>query len=152
PIIDECVLRASGKVVDPRLIPTLMHLRLQHFERMKHAAGCLETADKWEALKRTDAASLYKSASFRAACAAVIREMDKTPAGEAKAKEQADQAMAWLRQAVAAGYGDAAQIEKDSDLDALRDRDDFKTLLLELQSQIEKTKTTSPSTATSTTP
>ena len=30
--------------------------------------------------------------------------------------------MAWLKQAVAAGYNDAATIKKDKDLDVLRDR------------------------------
>ena len=34
--------------------------------------------------------------------------------------------MVWLQQAVAAGYSDVTHMRKDSDLDALRDRDDFK--------------------------
>ena len=42
--------------------------------------------------------------------------------------------MTWLKKAVAAGYHDAAHISKDHDLDALRDRDDFKKLLSDLQS------------------
>ena len=33
--------------------------------------------------------------------------------------------MAWLRQAIAAGYNNVALMKKDSDLDALRDRADF---------------------------
>ena len=129
PIIDECLQRAAGKEVDPDLIPDVMDLRLRHFEKIRDAAGCLETAAKCEALKRTDAESLYQSACFRAVCAAVIEETDKTPASEAKVKEQADQAMAWLKQAVAAGYTDADQMKDDKDLDALRDREDFKNLL-----------------------
>ena len=33
--------------------------------------------------------------------------------------------MAWLEQAIAAGYDNVALMKKDSDLDALRDRADF---------------------------
>ncbi len=41
--------------------------------------------------------------------------------------------MTWLKKAVAAGYHDASNMSKDHDLDALRDRDDFKKLLGDLQ-------------------
>jgi hypothetical protein len=40
--------------------------------------------------------------------------------------------MAWLTKAVAAGYKNAAHMRKDKDLDALREREDFKKLLAEL--------------------
>jgi serine/threonine protein kinase/tetratricopeptide (TPR) repeat protein len=132
PIIDECLRRAAGKIVHPQLIPDMMNLRLRQFEKIGDAVGCLETADKWEGLKRSDTESLYNSACFRSVCAAVIRDTDATPTGQVKSKEQADQAMAWLTQAVAAGFKDASYIEKDIDLAALRDREDFRKLLTEL--------------------
>jgi hypothetical protein len=47
--------------------------------------------------------------------------------------KQSDLAMDWLKKAVAAGYKDVAQIKKDTDLDALRGREDFKKLLSELE-------------------
>jgi len=40
--------------------------------------------------------------------------------------------VALLRQAVAAGYSDAEHVAKDPDLDALRQREDFKQLLRSL--------------------
>ena len=40
-----------------------------------------------------------------------------------------DAAVAMLRAAVAKGYKDAAHLKQDKDLDALREREDFKTLL-----------------------
>ncbi len=40
--------------------------------------------------------------------------------------------MELLRNAVKAGWNDAAQMEKDTDLDAIRGRDDFKKLIEEL--------------------
>ena len=41
--------------------------------------------------------------------------------------------MELLQQAVKAGFKNAAHMKKDSDLDPLRDRDDFKKLLAELE-------------------
>jgi hypothetical protein len=40
-----------------------------------------------------------------------------------------------LRQAVAAGYEDATHMKSDRDLDALHERDDFKALLRELETE-----------------
>ena len=50
-----------------------------------------------------------------------------------KKQEYADRAMEMLHKAVKAGYSDAAHMAKDTDLDPLRDRDDFKKLLDSLQ-------------------
>jgi hypothetical protein len=41
--------------------------------------------------------------------------------------------MELLQQAVKAGWKDAAHMAKDTDLDPLRERDDFKKLLTELE-------------------
>ena len=54
--------------------------------------------------------------------------------------KQAALAMEWLKKAVAAGYKDVAQIKKDKDLDALRDREDFKKLVTELERMNEGQK------------
>ncbi len=50
-----------------------------------------------------------------------------------KIQEHGDRAVLLLQQAIAAGYNDAAHIEKDSDFDAIRDRPDFKKLLADLK-------------------
>jgi hypothetical protein len=132
PVIDDCVQRAAGKDVDSGLLPGVMDLRLRHFEQAKDAAGCRQTAEMWEKLNRADAPSLYTAARMRAVTAAVFRS---TPGADAArlAEEESDRAMAWLKQAVAAGYKDAAQMRQDKDLDPLRERDDFKKLLVELE-------------------
>jgi tetratricopeptide (TPR) repeat protein len=52
--------------------------------------------------------------------------------------KQADLAMDWLKRAVAAGYKNTAQIKKDTDLDALRGRQDFKKLLADLEASQSK--------------
>jgi hypothetical protein len=130
------------QAVDPDLISSLLDLRLRHFEKTKDAAGCRATAEMWEKLKRTDAISVYYAACCRAVAASVIKVDPKTPGADATrlAKEEADRAMAWLVQAVAAGYKDAAQMKEDKDLDALRDREDFKKLLAGLEAGRDKNK------------
>ena len=91
----------------------------------------------WEKLNRTDAESLYNAACFRAVTAGV---QAKTPGADAAklAKDDADRAMEWLHKAVQAGYKDAAHMKKDTDLDPLRERADFKKLVAELEAKAEK--------------
>jgi serine/threonine protein kinase len=131
-VIDDCVKRAANKVVDPRLLPTVIDLRLRQFEKVKNPVGCRQTAQMWERLNRTDAHSLYNAARMRAVTAAVFRAADPSLAGAKQADAEVEQAMAWLTKAVAAGYKEVANIQKDKDLDALRDREDFKKLMAEL--------------------
>jgi hypothetical protein len=50
-----------------------------------------------------------------------------------QANQEADRAMSWLKKAIAAGFKDAANMSHDPDLDALRDRGDFKKLLSDLK-------------------
>jgi hypothetical protein len=114
------------------LLSVLIDLRLRHFEKTKDPAGCRQTAEKWEKLNRADAQRLYN--------AAVLRAADPSPTGVKQADAEAEQAMAWLKKAVVAGYKDAAHMEKDEDLDALRDREDFKKLLAELAAGQAKQK------------
>jgi hypothetical protein len=51
--------------------------------------------------------------------------------------------MAWLKQAVGAGYKGVANLKKDTDLDLLRSRDDFKKLVAELE-DVKKREETRP--------
>ncbi|HLW68858.1 MAG TPA: tetratricopeptide repeat protein, partial [Gemmataceae bacterium] len=54
---------------------------------------------------------------------------------KSKKLEYADRAMELLRKAVSAGYNDVVKMKDDDDLAALRDRDDFKKLLAELEAK-----------------
>jgi eukaryotic-like serine/threonine-protein kinase len=70
-----------------------------------------------------------------ARCRALLAGSDVGPdsdvsAGEARSR--ADRAMEALRRAVAAGYRDQARMRVDTDLDPLRDREDFRLLLMDL--------------------
>jgi hypothetical protein len=109
--------------------------RLRMFRSKKDAAGCLAAAAETETRTPSDAGALYDAACNRAVCAAVIQADPKTPAEDSPrlASEQADLAMGWLRQAVAAGYRDVQHMARDKDLDALREREDFKNIMAELE-------------------
>ncbi len=134
-IIDDCLRRAEGKVVDPQLVPFVLGLRLRACARQNDASGCRRRAELWEKLNRTDADSLYKAACYRAVTASLLRADDRTPDAGQQAEAEADIAMSWLAKAVAAGYDTPqrlAQMTRDRDLDALRDRADFRRLLAEL--------------------
>jgi serine/threonine protein kinase/tetratricopeptide (TPR) repeat protein len=139
-LIDGCLKRVAGRAVDPGLVPGLLDVRLRRFEKAKDAAGCRATAEMWEKLNRTDAASLYRAAWMRAVTAAVLRAGNTSADSAKQAAAEADRAMAWLKQAVAAGYTNAAHLKKDRALDVLRDRDDFKKLLAVLEAGREKGK------------
>ena len=69
-----------------------------------------------------------------------IRASDKSETAAKDAAAEADRAMAWLKQAVAAGFKDADLMKPDKDLDALRDREDFQKLLADLEADQEKQK------------
>jgi tetratricopeptide (TPR) repeat protein len=140
PVIDECFQRAAGKDVRPDLLPRVIDLRLRHFEKTKDAAGCLQTVAMWEKLKRTDLDSLYKTACFRAVTAAVLRAADKSASAALQADAEADRAMDWLKQSIAAGYKDAAHMKKDNDLNSLHAREDFQKLVAELEPLTERDK------------
>jgi serine/threonine protein kinase len=123
---------AAGKRPHPRLVPAMFHIRMRIPWEAKDAAGCRATAERWEKRNPKTAIELYDAARYWAVTAAVQAQ---TPGADATrlAQEDAEKAMDWLRRAVAAGCKDRAQMEKDSDLDFLRGREDFKKLLAELR-------------------
>jgi eukaryotic-like serine/threonine-protein kinase len=101
-----------------------------------------EATARCEKLKRTDPVSLYNAACFRAVTATVLRAADRSASAAHEADAEADRAIDWLKQAVAAGYKDAASMKQNSDLDSLRGREDFTKLLanLERAKQSDKAK------------
>jgi eukaryotic-like serine/threonine-protein kinase len=84
-----------------------------------------------ERLPTLDLVQIYDLACYLALWAGVAEEPDSN-SSTADGRAVADRAMDTLRRAVAAGYRDRAHMQVDTDLDALRDRDDFKLLLLDV--------------------
>jgi serine/threonine protein kinase/tetratricopeptide (TPR) repeat protein len=92
-----------------------------------------QVASLWEKRKDTDPKSLYLAASYRALAATAVRAADPSADGAKQASAEADRAMAWLQKGVAAGWSDVIQMRADRNLDAIRDRADFKALTSQLK-------------------
>jgi serine/threonine-protein kinase len=84
----------------------------------------------------------YSEACFLSRCVPLAQKDAKLPEARRKelARSYADRALAALRQAIAKGYQDAANLTKDPDLDPLRGRDDFRKLLTEVEKVQAKDK------------
>jgi hypothetical protein len=134
PILDECFQRIARLPVQPNVIK-LLDVRMRHFAKKKDASGCRKTAEMWESLHRKDPASLFGAARYRAVTATVTRNQTRPASAGKEADGEADRAMAWLTQAVAAGYKDVAVLSFDGDLDSLRNRTDFRELVARLSQQ-----------------
>jgi tetratricopeptide (TPR) repeat protein len=151
-LIDECVMRHAGQVAYPRLIPGVLDVRLRYFEMKQDAAGCRQTATMWEAVNRPGTAHLYAAvgshveshpeggvncpgaALYTAArMRAVAARAFECASQPAESIAEANRAMGWLTKAVAAGFDNVAHMRADSDLDALRPRQDFQQFLNELE-------------------
>ena len=146
PIIEDCLKRSKGKSVHPELIRGLYMLRIRNFQETNDAAGCRATANMYEQLPLTKPSEFYDAACLRAIVAAVVERDQKTPRAEVSrlATEEADRAMALLQKAIAVGYSDVQHMQEDADFVALRSREDFNSLVVELQS---KTTEIQPATA-----
>jgi serine/threonine protein kinase len=103
-------------------------------------AGALarEGAELIEKQNPTEPRVLYNVTCFRAILAASLRAGDKTPEGAKQADAEAGRAMVWLKKAVDGGFAEHDHMTKDTDLDALRDRADFKALMTELKAKVDK--------------
>jgi serine/threonine protein kinase/tetratricopeptide (TPR) repeat protein len=123
---------------------TVASCQVQLGQGAEAVADILRVAEAYERMPRTDPVWLYSAACHRAIAAGALRSADRSPAGAEKATAQADRAMAWLERALAAGFKDGPNqvttMALDYDLDALRDRDDFKRLLAKLGGSGEAAK------------
>jgi tetratricopeptide (TPR) repeat protein len=107
----------------------MRHLAEVHLAQGEHAEASANANQLAEAA--VDLANdRYNAACFLAGCVPLAAKDGKLPEARRPelAKEYADRAMSVLRQAVADGYRNAAHMKKDTDLDPLRDRADFKKL------------------------
>src|SRR5262245_21557775 len=104
-------------------------------------AGLLE---KDEAIRTAEArrdlgwdppADAYDAAVFLSGCIPIAAKHQKLDDEERKesARFYTDAALKLLRDAVSKGYKDVAHMKKDTDLDPLRQRDDFQKLVAELE-------------------
>jgi tetratricopeptide (TPR) repeat protein len=103
------------------------HLRLlRAFARvqLKELAPAVAEANAVAETGDADPTTLYHAACLFALAAAATGDAEQ-------AEEHASRAIELLRQAFAKGYTNVEQMKKDSDLDPLRPRDDFRKFLAE---------------------
>jgi len=128
PLIDECLKRAAGPKAESGMINSLMTLRCRHFLKQRDLTQCLATMEMWEKRDLSQGGFLYDKACAWAALSSLKSEIEK-----ASALQEADRAMVLLQLAVTAGWNDVKQLEEDKDLDVLRDREDFRVLMMKLK-------------------
>jgi hypothetical protein len=124
--------RAKLRADDPDTLNSMERLAAVYAQVGRHTAA-LKLTEELLALRTAKLGAdhpetlvnMYNIACYRALMVAKSADPGK----------QADLAMESLKKAVAAGYSDASQIKKDSDLDALRSREDFKKLLVQLETR-----------------
>ncbi len=132
-------LRKAELGLDHRdTLVTMVNLAVSQAAVGRHAEAALlarQAAALWENRNDADKDSLYNAACCRAFAATAVRAADPSAEGTKQASDDADRAMALLQKAVAAGWCNVAHMEADRDLDAIRDRADFKELLGRLKSR-----------------
>jgi tetratricopeptide (TPR) repeat protein len=136
PLLDEALAKADRPGVDSSVISFALTTRMSCNQKLVDLRGCRATVEMMENRKPTDAPSLYNAACCRAIVAS-LQAKANVPDAAKLAQDDADKAMAWLTKAVAVGMKDANHIKKDTDLDFLRNRDDFKKLMAELEKIVE---------------
>jgi serine/threonine protein kinase len=128
---------------DPRLARHRQFLS-GHYEKLAELqrqlgrpAEAAATSRERQLLWPKDPAQHYSIACDLALCIPLVGQgkIDLTAAEQAERRQYADQAMALLQQARAAGFEDVERVRKDEDLDPLRSRPDFQQLLAELEAK-----------------
>ncbi len=123
-------------------VPGLLYVRVRFLLKQQKLPAAVESAAKMKELAGDNGEQLYDAACAYALCAGDSHRVSAgstavpKPQGAdatALAKKCADESMALLKQAIAKGYKDGARLKQDKDLDALRQREDFKRLLAELE-------------------
>jgi tetratricopeptide (TPR) repeat protein len=106
----------------PDQVIELLGARLLVLVKKGDGPGCVATVEAWEKLARPTATSNYDLACSWSHCFSVTKE-----------KVHGDKAMARLKQAVAMKNKGVGHLKASSDFDALRNREDFKALIKELE-------------------
>jgi tetratricopeptide (TPR) repeat protein len=105
--------------------------------RMARAACRVQAGQVKEGIAEAEellAKNADANTSYNVACIfAIAAERRDEPDGPLLKEERAQRAITLLSQAVAKGYKNVAHMKQDKELDALRDRDDFKKLLAKLE-------------------
>jgi tetratricopeptide (TPR) repeat protein len=128
-------------VQEPRLVQARQFLRNTHIgqaealSKLGRHAEATAAVEKLLELESSDARILYNAACIYALAAARVATAAAPTTSPLQAEQHARRAVALLRQAVQQGFKDLALLKKDTDLDGLRQRADFRRLLADLETK-----------------
>ena len=136
-VLQEAV--ASSKLLLERAPRVTMHRRLLHnhyglLAEIEWRQGNAEASVSWALRKKAlwpgNGWELYRAAAEVSRAAALLGEEEEMPPARRKQYNRyIEQSLAALREAVQAGFADAAALSKDPDLKPLRGREAFEKLL-----------------------
>jgi serine/threonine protein kinase/tetratricopeptide (TPR) repeat protein len=116
-------------------VPRLLDMRVRYLMKEQKLAAAVESAAKMKEHAGDKSEQLYNAARAYALCAGAAKDAKKPVANVPGPEELAREAMTLLKQAVARGFKNAAHMKQDNDLNGLREREDFKKLLTELEAK-----------------
>jgi len=99
---------------------------LEQQDAVRTAGTCRDLG--WDA-----PADAYEAACALSQCVAIVSKHDKLDGKQRKEAARFYSDAAMLREAVSKGYQDVPNLKKDTDLDPLRQREDFQKLVAELE-------------------
>jgi serine/threonine-protein kinase len=110
------------------------YMKLAHAQQAAgRVADAVATAHELAKLWPGECMRSYNVACELALCIPLVgKNKEQTAEQEAQRRQLADEAMQWLRLSILEGNRDLAHMQQDTDLTALRDRDDFKALMKRL--------------------
>lgn len=129
----EATLQAAAGGTDPGSARRLLVLRQIACQFRGDEAGCRSAYRELAAGKPTQPGELFEMACHAGRVGLATQLADPSPAGTQRAAQDAEETMAWLRKAIAAGYRDNGWIRREKALDLVRDRPDFQKLVAELE-------------------
>ncbi len=115
----------------PALLPKLLNIRCILSFELGRVPDALQSAAKLRQQKTANGVQLYNAACTYSLCAASIKAKDKELTAEQSASRQKhiNDALATLREAIAAGFNEYDTLENDPNLAPLRDLPEFQKLL-----------------------
>jgi tetratricopeptide (TPR) repeat protein len=118
-----------------RLPAMMLIARGEHESVPKCVADFLEKSGN-------SAGATYDAACYLALCVPLAEKDGKLPEAKRKelAQKYAERAVALLRQAIDKGWANAEWMKQDKDLDPIRDRDDFKQCVADLNKKLAPPK------------
>jgi len=117
------------KLADDKSEPKLRLLRAESLIGIGQHQKAIEEVSAVASRNNVSAETYFDAACVLALASAAVKDDPKLQ------DQYAARAVELLRQAVAKGYKDIDRLKKDDDLKALRDREDFKKLLADLEKQ-----------------